>query len=232
LKNNHRMTRKHYKNLVFSCYLAYIRTKHPAVPLQSIVEGLGIDYNYLKDTSQYSSVEFDYYFIKACIEATGDPNLAYNAGLLIYSRVSCGHILSTIVHKASDFDYIYKVIPRAMAFFNDLIIITYKDCSSEDNKFFRIEPIYKNLGDDPNDINFFKMNLPNIYRNIIAHICSIKAMRANDKSETSKHVIMQENEDYCDIVVMLNSEDTPDIKPIEDDKMNELARKIFKTHAA
>ena len=208
MKNSPIMTRKHYKNLVFSCYLAYIQTKHPKVPLQSIVEGLGVDYYYLKDTSQYTSVEFDYYFTKACIEATGDPNLAYNAGLLIYSRVACGPILSTIVHKASDFDYIYKVIPRAMAFFNDLIKITYKDCSSEDNKIFRIEPIYKNLGDNPNDINFFKMNLPNIYRNIIAHICSIKAMRANDKSKASKHLIMQENEDYCDIVVMLNPDVT------------------------
>lgn len=218
---------KIFSTLVYRCYLTHIRLNYPTIDLGAILEGLGVTLEYMSRSSNWVSINFDYHFTKILIKVTGDPLLPFHAGLLIYTKDNCGPVLSRIIRLSADFDGLYRLIPRSVRYFNRIIRINYQANSSAGNIFYRIIVDYSSLDSFGKDTELLKKNLLNIYRNIIGHICSIRAMRLQDSSKRSEYYILELNSNYCDVVIMQDYNNRPSIVRMREVETAELMEIIF-----
>jgi hypothetical protein len=202
MRADKRMTKKHFRALVYSCYLAYIKSKHPQVNIKAICDNLAVPYDYLRNPMNWLSVEFDSRFTQELIQQTNDKDLSYNSALLQYARENFGPVLYKVVKFAANLDYIYKIVPKANLFFNNVLTLSLdEEMFTKGTKIFNIIPRYEKLGNNYREIDFLQSNINNIYQNTIGHICSITSVRFGHSDFITQHTILKQSVERCSFSV-------------------------------
>jgi len=209
---NPNMCKKHYRTLVFSCYINYIKKYYPTFDLNSLFQSFGLSSSYFSSPTNWVSVEFDDLFTHKLIEIFEDPNLPYKAGQLTLAKESLGPTLSKFVQTYPCSNYIYKILPKSIHYFNKIFKMVTLD-SQEDSYFtYELKPSYKLLKTQK-EVRALKHNLKNIYQNFIGHFCAISALRFNNPDLISPYTIIKESEDILIFRLDISILNNPPIKP-------------------
>ncbi len=177
-----RLTRPHYKTVIFASYLELLSKNRPEINVNILVEKAGLSLEYVRDENNWVSVTFEKRIMDLIIEQTGDPNIFFAAGEQGVSRTGLGEGLHFLASNFIPLDAIYRSLPKLTGLLNKVISVEITERRSGHFKFL-FKPKLDELDTEEREILVSRM--PYVMANTMGYYSKIPTLKRLPPAQTT-----------------------------------------------
>ncbi len=151
-----RLTRPHYKSVIFASYFELLKNKYPHVDIKNLIEEAGLSLDYISDENSWVSVTAEKKIMDLIIEKTQDQNIYLLAGQSGISRTGLGTAIYFLASNIIPLDAIYKSLPKMTGLLNKVIDVEVADFKNGYFKFI-FKPNVADLDEEEAEVLISRM---------------------------------------------------------------------------
>lgn len=184
--SDRRLTKPHYKSVIFASYLELLAQKYPHINVNDLVEKAGLSPGQMRDENHWVSVTFEKKIMDLIVERTGDPNIYYEAGRLGVSRTGLGEGLYFLAANIIPLDTIYRTLPKLTSLLNKVITVEVQESRNGYFKFL-FKPKLDEL--DPDEAEVLISRMPFVMSNTKGYYETLPTLKNLPPAETAVELI-------------------------------------------
>ncbi len=176
-----RLTRPHFKSVIFASYFELLKDKYPHVDIKTLIEEAGLSIDYISDENSWVSVTAEKIIMDLIVEKTKNRNIFLMAGQSGISRTGLGTAIYFLASNIIPLDSIYKSLPKMTGLLNKVIAV---EVAESKNGYFKF--IFKpNLADlDEEEAELLISRMPLVMENTKGYYSSFPTIKNLPPAQT------------------------------------------------
>ena len=176
-----RLTRPHYKSVIFASYFELIKEKYPHIDIKNLIEEAGLSSDYISDENSWVSVTAEKKIMDLIVERSNNQNIFLMAGQSGISRTGLGTAIYFLASNIIPLDSIYKSLPKMTGLLNKVITVEVAEFRNGYFKFI-FKPNLTDLDDEEAEILISRM--PFVMENTKGYYSALPTIKSLPPAQT------------------------------------------------